>query len=492
MEQHNSDFDRLTHLHIRGNIDMIQNRVSAIDLLAFMPHLTQLVFERDDLHNKFKTPVLSPEHLDQIHQHLPRLVDLQFINHFNFGLSNYYINQPNVSNLPPQTKLQHLKLEGTLQAYQWIQYISHLYPSLRSLTLDVIHSPFSSTFTPHPMRLINSKIKESFQAIADRFRHLRVLRIHGLSTPLWLSPRFIAAFDNKPFPTELDAQLYGLDFEGVEAAIHSLIIKQNKNLNLTGIRLPIWRRHSHHANPSSAWRDTIWPLRVFKRLTHMELDAVSIFSLNTPNQGDGFVLDTILSILPSLTHLKLTGSTLQLSKKRSIQQKKEPTELKELILNKISFSTSIMDYLSTCCDKMKRLIMYDCQQNTSCGDQKLKIAIDLHPLNLDLLVLYRVRHPYQPVENRAPGARFLRLNDQRWSHLVLESDGCKAKPLQDPLKIKQITQFNETTLEEWDNNRTRYHTEGEWLQDLVFGYICVQCKAVKQVFLDESPVSMVH
>lgn len=491
MAKNSSGFNRLTHLHIRGNVDMIQDRVSAINLLAYTPHINQLIFERDDLHNKYKTPVISLEHLDRIHQYLPQLVDLQFINHFNFGISNYYIHQiqPELSMIQPQKKFQHLKLEGTLQAYQWIQYISQLYPSLKSLTLDLVYSPFSGIFAPPPMQFINFKVRESFQSIVDHYQHLRIIRIRSLSTPLWLTPKFIAAFDSKPFPTEIDAQLYGLDFKGVEKSIEVLTPKKSCNINLTGVRLPIWRRHSHHTNPLSTWRDTIRPLRVFKGLSHLELDAVSMSYVNTSNEDDGFVLDTILNILPSLTSLKLSGSTLQLSKQRSMQQGKKSTGLKELVLHKIAFSTLVMNYLSVYCNDLKRLIMYDCQQKESRDDQKLKISIDLHNLSLDLIVLYRIRHPYQLVESRAPGARFVCVNNQHWSHLSVRSEGnCEAKPLHDRSKIKQITQFNDILLEEWNPNRARYHTENEWQQDLIFGHIYLECKAVKSIFLDESLV----
>ncbi|KAK4514207.1 uncharacterized protein ATC70_001795 [Mucor velutinosus] len=59
MAENGSKLTQLTHLHIRGNADMIQHPTSAIDLLAYTPHLTQLIFERDELHNKYKTPVIS-------------------------------------------------------------------------------------------------------------------------------------------------------------------------------------------------------------------------------------------------------------------------------------------------------------------------------------------------------------------------------------------------------------------------------------------------
>ncbi|KAL0144401.1 hypothetical protein V8B55DRAFT_1486266 [Mucor lusitanicus] len=489
MAGNSSKLNRLTHLHIRGNVDMIQHRKSAIDLLAYTPHLTQLIFERDELHNKYKTPVISLEHMDRLHRYLPRLADLQFINHFNFGISNYYMHQiqPATSMIPPQKSLKHLRLEGTLQSYQWMLYMAQQYPSLESLTLDLVHSPFSSVFAPPPMQFINHKIRESFQTIADDYQHLRVLRIRGLSTPLWLTPKFVAALEKKPFSTEIDAQMYGLDFEGVKKSIQALTSKEN-GIDLCGIRLPIWRRHSHHTNPLGTWRDTIEPLQTFQGLTHLELGAVSMSYVNTPNEGDGFDLDTILNILPTLTSLKLSGSTLQLAKEAPHHTS---TKLRELTLHKIAFSTSIMDYLSQCCFDLKRLIMYDCQQQQSRDSQKLKISVNLKPLDLDLLVLYRVRHPYQLVETRAsPGARYMCINGQHWSHLSFKQDQgtCEARPLRDPLQIKQITGYNEITLEEWDPNRARYHTKDEWLQDVVFGYIDVQCKSVAKVFLDESCV----
>lgn len=487
-----SKLNRLTHLRIRGNVDMIQNRRSVIDLLTCTPYLTQLILERDELYNKYKTPVISLEHIDRIHQCLPHLVDLQFINHFNFGISNYYIHQiqPAISLIPPQKSLKHLKLEGTLQSYQWIQYISQQYPSLESLTLDLVHSPFSGVFALPPMQLISYRIRESFQAIAGCYQHLRVLRIRGLSTPLWLTHKFIAALKKKSFSTEIDAQLYGLDFEGVERSIQALT-SQDNSVNLTGIRLPIWRRHSHHTNPLGTWRNTIRPLQAFKGLVHLELDAVSMSYINTSGEGDGFDLDTILSMLPTLTSLKLSGSTLQLSQQAFLQQKRQQlTKLQGLTLHKIAFSTSLMDYLSYYCPDLKRLIICDCQQKESSDNQKLKISIDLQNLDLDLLVLYRVRHPYQLVESRAPGARFLRMNGQNWSHLSIKANTgiCEARPLNDPSKIKQIVEWNDIMLEEWGPNRARYHTEEEWLQDVMFGYIDVQCKSAKRVFLDESPV----
>ncbi|KAL7330270.1 hypothetical protein PS15p_205236 [Mucor circinelloides] len=487
-----SKLDRLTHLHIRGNVDMIQNRRLVIDLLTCTPHLTQLIFERDELYNKYKTPVISLEHIDRIHQKLPQLVDLQFINHFNFGISKYYIHQiqPAISPIPPQKSLKHLKLEGTLQSYQWIQYISQQYPSLESLTLDLVHSPFSGVFALPSMQLISYRIRESFQAIADFYQHLRVLRIRGLSAPLWLTHKFVAALEKKSFSTEIDAQLYGLDFEGVERSIQALTSQDNR-VNLTGIRLPIWRRHSHYTNPLGTWRNTIRPLQAFKELVHLELDVVSMSYVNISGEGDGFVLDTILSMLPTLTSLKLSGSTLQLSRQAFLQQKSQQlTKLQDLALHKIAFSTSLIEYLSCYCPDLKRLIMCDCQQKEGSDNQKLRISIDLQNLDLDLLVLYRVRHPYQLVESRAPGARFLCMNGQNWSHLSVKANAgiCEARPLNDPSKIKQIVECNDTMLEEWDPNRARYHTEEEWLQDVMFGYIDVQCKSAKRVFLDESPV----
>ncbi|CAO3651735.1 unnamed protein product [Mucor fragilis] len=488
-----SKLDRLTHLHIRGNADMIQQQRSAIDLLAYTPHLTQLIFERDELHNKYKTPVISLEHMDRLHCHLPRLADLQFIRHFNFGISNYFMRQtqPAVSAMPPQKSLKHLRLEGTLQSYQWMLYIAQQYPSLESLTLDWVHSPFSGVAAPPPMPLINRKIRESFQSIADHHRHLRVLRIRGLSTPLWLTPRFVAALERKPaFLTDMDAQLYGLDFEGVEKSIQALTSRKN-SINLTGIRLPIWPRRSHHAHPAlGTWRDTIRPLQAFQGLTRLELDAVSVSFVNTSNEGDGFDLDTILDILPTLTSLKLSGSTLQLSAQVLLQP--TSTRLCELTLHRIAFSTSTMDYLSGCCPGLKRLVLYDCQQQQSRDNQKLKISVSLQPLDLDLLVLYRVRHPYQLAETRAsPGARYLCMNGRDWAHLSVKQDdasSCQARPLRDQSKIKQIVGYNEIALEEWGPSRARYHTEEEWMHDVVFGYIDVQCKSANKVFLDESRV----
>ncbi|KAL9554738.1 hypothetical protein MBANPS3_002681 [Mucor bainieri] len=494
-ENGSKKLDRLTRLHIRGNVDMIHHRQSAFGLLAYTPHLTQLILERDELHNRYKTPVISLEHMDRLHRYLPCLSDLQFINHFNFGISSYYVHQmqPAISTIPPQRSLKHLRLEGTLQSYQWMQYIAQQYPSLECLTLDLVHPPFSGVFAPPPMQTINYNIRASFQAIADQYQQLHVLRIRGLSTPLWLTPSFVAALAKKPYLTEVDAQLYGLDFEGVEKSIQALTSKEH-SVNLTGIRLPIWRRHSHHANPLGTWRDTIRPLRAFEGLTHLELDAVSMSYVNTLNEGDGFDLDTILDMLPTLTSLKLSGSTLQLSKQEAILQRDHQTfstKLHELILHKIAFSTSIMDYVSRHCLALKRLIMYDCQQQQSRDSQKLKISIDLQPLDLDLLVLYRVRHPYQLAESRAsPGARYLCVNGQNWSHLSIKQDDgtCEARPLQDQCKIKQITGYNDISLEELNPNRARYHTEEEWRQDVVFGYIDVQCKSAHKVFLDESRV----
>ncbi|GAN09222.1 hypothetical protein MAM1_0251c08745 [Mucor ambiguus] len=489
MAENSSKLHRLTHLHIRGNIDMIQHRNSAIDLLAYTPHLTQLIFERDELHNKYKAPVISLEHIDRLHRYLPHLADLQFINHFNFGISNYYIHQiqPAISTVRLQRSLKHLRLEGTLQSYQWMQYIAQQYPSLEYLTLDLVHSPFSGVFAPPPMQFINHKIRESFQTIADQYQHLRILRIRGLSTPLWLAPNFVAALEKKPFLTEIDAQLYGLDFEGVEKSIQALASKE-KSVNLTGIRLPIWRRHCHQANPLITWRDTIKPLQAFEGLTHLELDAVSMSYVNTLNGGDGFDLDTILSIIPTLTSLKLSGSTLQLSEQAfSHRNNQTSSKLHELTLHKIAFSGCIMDYLPQYCPGLKRLIMYDCQQQQSGDNQKLKISIGLQPLDLDLIVLYRVRHSSQLAESRAfSGARFLCVNGQNWSHLsIKQGDGaCEARPLREQFKIKQITDYNEILLEEWDPSRARYHTAEEWMQDVVFGYIDVQCKSANKIFLD--------
>lgn len=61
-----------------------------------------------------------------------------------------------------------------------------------------------------------------------------------------------------------------------------------------------------------------------------------------------------------------------------MQQEKKTTILIELVLYKISFSKSTINYLSAYCNSLKRLIMYDCQQKENCDDQNLKISIDLH------------------------------------------------------------------------------------------------------------------
>jgi hypothetical protein len=45
--------------------------------------------------------------------------------------------------------------------------------------------------------------------------------------------------------------------------------------------------------------NTVRPLRVFKGLSYLKLDAESELCINTPNEGGGFALDTILSILPN-------------------------------------------------------------------------------------------------------------------------------------------------------------------------------------------------
>ncbi|KAK4514208.1 uncharacterized protein ATC70_001796 [Mucor velutinosus] len=341
------------------------------------------------------------------------------------------------------------------------------------------------------MQVINHRIRESFQTISEQYQHLHALRIRGLSTPLWLTPRFVATLRKKPFLTEIDAQLYGLDCEGVEKSIQALTSEEN-SVNLTGIRLPIWPRHNHHMNPLGTWRDTIRPLHDFEGLTHLELDAVSLSYVSTLNEGDGFDLDTIFNILPTWTTLKLSGSTLQLSEQACLQRNlPTSTRLHELALHKIAFSTSITDCLSRHCPKLKRLIMYDCQQQQSHDNQQLKISIDLQPLDLDLLVLYRVRHPYQSAESRASsGARYLCMNGQDWLHLSVkhDNDTCEARPVRDQSKINQITGYNEISREKWNPSRARYYTEEGWLQDVVFGYINVRCKSANKVFLDESRV----
>jgi hypothetical protein len=61
-----------------------------------------------------------------------------------------------------------------------------------------------------------------------------------------------------------------------------------------------------------------------------------------------------------------------------MQQEKKTTILIELVLYKIFFSESTINYLSAYFNGLKRLIMYDCQQKENCDDQNLKISIDLH------------------------------------------------------------------------------------------------------------------
>jgi hypothetical protein len=86
----------------------------------------------------------------------------------------------------------------------------------------------------------------------------------------------------------------------------------------------------------------------------------------------------------------------------------------------MSFSHSIMNYLSTHCPDLKVLILYDCQQQKY-QKPTIRVDIQLSNLSLDVLVLYRVRHPYQIVQSRSAGSRFLLF--RQWYHLVAVEEG---------------------------------------------------------------------
>ncbi|KAI7901837.1 uncharacterized protein BX663DRAFT_512570 [Cokeromyces recurvatus] len=514
-------FSHLNQLCIRGNTDIFKDLESFLQLLSYIPHLTTLVFESDNLQSKYKAPILTLEHLELIHTHLPSLQDLQFLNHFNFGISTFYLHHSDsiIAIIPSRPQLKCLTLEGTLQSYQWIQYISKAYPSLEHISLDLVHSPYSnpSIMEIVPMQYLNYKIKEAFQMIAERCHQLSFIRIRGLSTPLWLTPQFITIQSQKSRMTHMEVQFYGLDSDGVDRSV-ALITTTNhhrassnvpdqQSLNLLSIRLPIWKNKmvNGHGQVTTAtnWREIIRRLSIFNNLSHLELDAVSM-AFTEGNQEDGFELDTLLEQFMNLKSIKLSGSSVQLSKSKRnkedgvvvLQSSPLVLRLEELALHRIFFSSDIMDYLSAHCSNLKRLILYDCQQtalNTLSNRVETKITIHLNQLALDLIVLYQVRHPFQFAHSHTPGARFICLNNTIWSHIIEEAGTCKAISITNPEMINIVQRQHsyhelQHSIEDLSPSKAYYHTKDEWLDDLCFGYIDLHCQSAKRIFLDDCSI----
>jgi hypothetical protein len=303
----------------------------------------------------------------------------------------------------------------------------------------------------------------------------------GLCTPLWLTPEFISIQNKKPCTTYLDIQLYGLDSEGVEKSVAMISQEANTNIHVTGIRLPIWKKNE------KSWLDTIQPLSRFSSLIHLELDAVSM-SFTDVSQHNGFELDTILDLFVHLKSLKLSGSHVLVS----LKQTKNGSQLKELYLQKMSFTPSTIEYISANCTWLKRLIMYDCMQQPKVNSSisRLAIQLDLGNLDLDLVVLYRIQHAHHMLQSRIPGARFLCLNQGSWFHLCEKNGLCELKSIDNKNKVEMIKKFNDSSISEelWEPNSTRLHSEKEWLLDLGFGYIDIQCHSVKKLFVDSCPI----
>ncbi|KAI8877734.1 hypothetical protein K501DRAFT_197547 [Backusella circina FSU 941] len=481
--------DQLAKLHLRGNIEMLDfnrkgdNPNRLLELFSRMPNLVQLVLERDDENNKYRAPILTMEHMESIHAALPNLVDLQFINHFNLGLAPFsrleYLEN---CDLKPHPKLRSLKLEGALQCYQWAEYLSLVYPALTDLQLNLIHSPSAQMNVT--MQLCNFKIKEAFTAIAYNCKQLQSLSVHGLSTPIWLTPQFMTLLEQNAHTVKIDAQLYGLDSRGTLSTIELLLSMQAKKvIKLTGLRLPVWKR------ADTNWRSIIQPLAFFTDLVHLDLDMVSM-SLDQLSSCDGFELDRLLSHLPGVKSLKLSCSSLALSPTSHDAVTSKHPNLTALTLSKMSFTTQSMEYLSKQCRNLKRLVLYDCQQLPEAATQKENVKINLTHLDLDLLVLSRVKRSYNLVKSRAPGARLLCFNQSRWYHLCKEMDG------DDPVmfvrsmgesEVRRITDYDIPLDDcvEWNPNRAQYHSIRDWMDDLVFGYISLECNSVKQILLDE-------
>jgi hypothetical protein len=484
-------YNQLDKLHLRGNIDMLdfnrqgENPNRLLELFSCMPKLTRLVLERDDENNKYRAPILTMEHMESIHAALPNLTDLQFINHFNLGLAPFsrleYLEN---CDLKPHPKLRSLKLEGALQCYQWAEYLALAYPSLTDLKLNLIHSPSSQMNVT--MQLCNFKIKEAFSAIAYNCKQLKSLLVHGLSTPIWLTPQFLASLEENVHTVNIDTQLYGLDSRGTLSTIELLLNAQlKKAIKLTGLRLPVWKR------ADTDWRSVIQPLAYFTDLVRLDLDMVSM-SLDQLSSCGGFELDRLLSHLPGVKSLKLSCSSIELSPASNITNKHP--NLTSLTLSKMAFTTQSMDYLSNQCPNLKRLVLYDCQQLPEASTQKENVKMNLANLDLDLLVLSRIKRSYNLVQSRAPGARLLCLNNSHWYHLCKEMNG------DDPVmfvrsmvknEVSHITDYDIPSDDcvEWNPNRAQYHSIKNWTDDLVFGYINLKVNSVKQILLDEWPIS---
>ncbi|CEP18445.1 hypothetical protein [Parasitella parasitica] len=448
-----------------------------VSILSLAPNICSLEIKGD----KESTLNLTLSDIETIHQLSLHLIRLEIVGD-NIRLVPMEDDQETIkkiSGFPTTPQLISLRIDARMTPVTWLRYVSHKYPRLKYLSMDVHYD------TSNPMENFQTE-KDLFLDLVRKCRHIEVLELSCPVLTHWLNGSLFELLkanrciqEIKPIPQRCSQIKRDADF--------SLAINLGRHF-LTALEIEQWRM------------DTKLPLTVQKLSNFTKLRYLG---LKCDSYHEEYQLDLLLASCPVLETLSIEwGSLIAPDKKPATNRRRHP--LTALRMTFASFSMNVFEYLSASCPYISAISMTKCKQLCIINNVPSQTVVELNLPNhhLDSLVLNGVRLDYSNASMFYHGfSSYIRIasltTSQRnvWQHHI----GYKANDRKFPI-IAPLDQNDALNIQSYFDQRESSHTVHSSKQflknisaqkvnnmlkaNLMFGYIRVCCKSIDEFYLD--------
>ncbi|KAI8639154.1 hypothetical protein BD408DRAFT_421915 [Parasitella parasitica] len=447
-----------------------------VSILSLVPQIHSLAIQGD----RESTLNLTLNDIQTIHQLLLHLERLEIVgDNIQFVPIEETREMINISSSPTAPRVTSLRINACMTPVTWLSYVSHKYPRLKYLSMDVHYD------TSNPMENFQTE-KDLFLDLVRKCRHIEVLELscpvltHWLNSPLFeLLNTHQSIKEIRPIPQRRNQINCDAEF--------SLAANLGKHL-LTALEIEQWRM-------DTKLPFTLQKLSDFTKLRYLELKCDSYH--------EEYQLDLLLDSCPVLEALSVEwGSLIAPDKNPANNRRRHP--LKSLRMTLASFLTNVFDYLSTCCPYISTISMTKCKQLCIMNNLASQTVVNLNLPNhhLDCLVLDGVRLDYSNASVFYHGlSSYIRIaslqTSQRsvWQHHIGYKANDRKFPIIAPLdhndslntqsyfdkrESSQVVHSSQQFLE----NISAQKVNNKLKANLMFGYIRIRCKSINEFYLD--------
>ncbi|KAI8886589.1 hypothetical protein K501DRAFT_244049 [Backusella circina FSU 941] len=447
-------------------------------ILKYTPHLNSLfIIGRD---KASMNPALLQRHsfsltdINQIHAALPELKHIT--------LSQVALTRIDTASMCETTYplIENFTVQDAslLSDANWLTFIAAAYPNLVTLILDAIWHP---TYKQTMKQTDYTTVKNGILKIGKNYRQLKHIRVGDVGS-------VVRAADRLFFDT---LHKNGMSLNTIDCTVSSAM---NSNKESFDAMMRCTSQHLHTLR-IQLWRDIrsiesiVSPLSQCANVSELEL----ICGTFAYAWSYGCEMDTILDFCPRLTTLKLT--TARMTRKGTTShgtRRPSASNLKNLILKKVHFSTDAFEVVSERCPDLKHLVLDHCVKEKDALNHQMRIALPharLETCTIDHISL----RPSAFFEKCSIDAAILALelpeSQCRYYHLYsrMHSAAKHVRSLR-RLSVEETREIRCYSMTEkaWElledqAVRGTYRQRQFWRSDIPYGYVHIQAEAIEKL-----------